>query len=111
MYRMKASVAHSVVDCVTAEPERSELPAGDDTVLPGGEPGDRHVDATRPTLTVTVAVNVGRVAHGPIVTRNPCRRSTGLSRISSDRREDRQSVERYQQQRLRSTLRRATLRP
>ena len=40
----QATVGEPPVDRVAADPEREELPAGDNPVLTGGERGDLRVD-------------------------------------------------------------------
>jgi hypothetical protein len=62
--RVEPAHGEAVLDCTPPEPELRQLPAGDDTVLPGGEGGDRRVGAARPTFTPYFVVKVERARHG-----------------------------------------------
>ena len=76
---VQSTVADAVADRVPPETQSEQLGPGNDAVLALRERRDRFVDTTRSTLCVAMALNVERVSHGAMLTRQVRRRNRRIA--------------------------------
>jgi hypothetical protein len=73
MQEMQPPTLQSAIDCARPNPQRRNLPARDDAMLPDRQRCNLAVDRTRSRFTPYIDVNLNRVGHGAILAREPLR--------------------------------------